>query len=128
MHTDSSTIEKVHRICHRISHVTLLVPSQPSQDSIRAAYLSKREPTPPTEEQTDERRADQTPTQAPRRQFPTVLLLSRACVDAHHDPYDVGRAGNVEELEDEVPPTPPARKHLSAYLPIMTYVDCVLGL
>lgn len=57
--------------------------------------------------QADERCEDQASSQRVRRQAPRSLPLSSSCVDAHHEEDDVGAAGDVEDLQHEVPPAEP---------------------
>jgi len=64
---------------------------------------------PSPEYQAHHRRAHETARQTPRRQPPPILLLPRARIHPHHEPDDIGAAGDVEDLEHEVPHRPPRR-------------------
>lgn len=67
-------------------------------------HFRDRRATPRPEDQAHDRREHHTPAKREGGQLPCVLLLPRPGEDAHHDPDDVGAAGNVERLEGCVPP------------------------
>lgn len=72
-------------------------------------YLGQRRPLPALKQQTHQGRADRAPGQRPDGQLPPILLFPRARKHAHHDEDDIGRCGQVEELQHKVPPAEPWR-------------------
>lgn len=59
---------------------------------------------PLTENNGDYRSTERTRSQTPSGDFPCCLLFPRTRVYAHHQIDDIEGSGDVEELEEEVPP------------------------